>query len=466
VNQFVMNELSGGHVDIFIIDDEPITVQRLVQAFKKDGYLADGFVSAQDAMASMAKAQPKVVITDVRLKDADGVDLMRQIKTFCPDAAIIIITGYASIDQAVEATKKGAFHYMAKPLHLENLRAVVKDAMEHVRENIRKDQLEKELKKCGSYGGIIGASPAMRQIFKTIAQVATVDCNVFIQGESGTGKELAARAIHANSLRAGSPFVSFNCGAFTEDLVANELFGHEKGAFTGAATTKLGLLEAANGGTVFMDEVGEMPLSMQVKFLRVLQERVFLRVGGVRSIDLNVRFIAATNRDISKMIDAGAFRQDLFYRLNVVMIEMPPLRDRPEDIHPLVNHFVEKAGRKFGKIITRVSSEFLAPLEVYPFPGNVRELENIIERAVALSRDKILGPGDLPPDIFCVTEDPAAFKAEGHTLRHLEQDHILSVYQRTGYNQSETAKILGISRTTLWRRLRDLKLFDKPDIKT
>ncbi|MGC8736336.1 MAG: sigma-54-dependent transcriptional regulator [Dissulfurimicrobium sp.] len=460
-----MDEYNNRCMDIFIIDDEPITVQRLIQALRKDGYLVEGFVSAKDAMASMPKALPKVVIVDVRLKDADGVELMRQIKAICPEAAIIIITGYASIDHAVEATKKGAFHYLAKPLHLENLRAVVKDALEHVRENIRRSQIDKELKKCGSYGGIIGVSPAMRQIFRTIAQVAAVDCNVFIQGESGTGKELVARAIHANSLRAGFPFVSFNCGAFTEDLVANELFGHEKGAFTGAATTKLGLLETANGGTVFLDEVGEMPLSMQVKFLRVLQERAFLRVGGVRLIDLDVRFISATNRDIVKMIDAGAFRQDLFYRLKVVMIEIPPLRERPEDIRPLVNHFVDKAGRKFNKTITSVSSEFLAPLEVYPFPGNVRELENIVERAVALSRGKILGPNDLPPDIFCVAKDPGVLRAEGYTLKHLEQDHILSIYQRTGYNQSETAKILGISRTTLWRRLRELNLLDKPDHK-
>ena len=461
-----MNEFAGEHIDIFIIDDEPITVQRLVQAFKKDGYLVKGFVSAKDALNAMARMKPRAVITDVRLKDADGVELIRQIKALSPEAAIIIITGYASIDQAVEATKKGAFHYLAKPLQLENLRIVMKDALENVRENVHKDKLDRQLRKRGSYGGIIGASPSMRQIFKTIAQVAGVDCNVFIQGESGTGKELVANAIHANSLRAGHPFVSFNCGAFSEDLVANELFGHEKEAFTGAVTTKLGLLEIANGGTVFLDEVGEMPLSMQVKLLRVLQERVFLRVGGVLPIDLDARFISATNRDIAKMIESGDFRKDLFYRLKVVMIDIPPLRDRREDIPPLVNHFVEKASQKFGKAITRIAQDFLSPLDVYPFPGNIRELENIVERAVVFNRDGILAASDLPPDISCVTEDTCDFKAEGYSLRHLEQDHIVSVYQRTGYNQSETARILGISRTTLWRRLRDMKMLDKLDSKT
>ncbi|MDA8162637.1 MAG: sigma-54 dependent transcriptional regulator [Desulfobacteraceae bacterium] len=458
-----MNESTCEHIDIFIIDDEPITVQRLVQALKKDGYLVRGFVSAKDALDAMSVIKPRAVIVDVRLKDADGVELMRQIKALDPEAAIIIITGYASIDQAVEATKKGAFHYLAKPLHLENLRVVVRDALENAREKTRRGRLDRQLRKSGGYGDIIGASPSMRQIFKTIAQVAGVDCNVFIQGESGTGKELVAKAIHINSLRAEYPFVSFNCGAFSEDLVANELFGHEKEAFTGAVTTKLGLLETANKGTVFLDEVGEMPLSMQVKLLRVLQERVFLRVGGVRHINLDVRFIAATNRDITKMIEGGDFRKDLFYRLKVVMMEIPPLRDRREDIQPLVNHFVEKAVQKFGKDITRITQEFLAPLDVYPFPGNVRELENIIERAVVLNRDGILGANDLPPDIACVSEDACDFRAEGFSLRHLEQDHILSVYQRTGYNQSETARILGISRTTLWRRLRDMKLLDNPN---
>lgn len=459
-----MNEFTG--VRIVIIDDEPITVQRLTHALKKDGYLVEGFVSAKDALNSMMASRPHIIITDVRLQDADGVELMKQIHTIAPEAAVIVITGYASLEQAVEATKKGAFHYLAKPLHLEQLRTVVKEALEHVRENLRKDKLEQQLQKANAYGGIIGTSPAMRQIFKTIEQVAAVDCNVFIQGESGTGKELVAKAIHTKSPRAQNPFVSFNCGAFSEDLVTNELFGHEKEAFTGAVTTKLGLLETANGGTVFLDEVGEMPLSMQVKLLRVLQERVFYRVGGVRPIELDVRLISATNRDISTLIENNEFRKDLFYRLNVVTIEIPPLRERTEDIPLLVNHFIEKATQKFGRNIKKITQEFLSPLESYPFPGNVRELENIIERAVVLNKDGVLGINDLPPDISCVAEDGYEPTADGYSLKHLEKDHIMSVYQRTGYNQSETARILGISRTTLWRKLRDMKLLNKTEEKT
>lgn len=451
-----MNEFTGAQ--IVIIDDEPITVQRLTHALKKDGYLVEGFVSAKDALNAIAASRPHIIITDVRLQDADGVELMKQIQTIAPEAAIIIITGYASLEQAVEATKKGAFHYLAKPLHLEQLRAVVKEALEHVREKLRKDKLDQQLRKANAYGGIIGTSPSMRQIFKTIEQVAAVDCNVLIQGESGTGKELVAKAIHAKSPRAQNPFVSFNCGAFSEDLVTNELFGHEKEAFTGASTTKLGLLETANGGTVFLDEVGEMPLSMQVKLLRVLQERVFYRVGGVRPIELDVRLISATNRDLATLIENNEFRKDLFYRLNVVTIEIPPLRERAEDIPLLVNHFIEKATQKFGRNIKKITQEFMTPLESYPFPGNVRELENIIERAVVLNKDGILGINDLPPDISCAAEDDYEPTPDGYSLKHLEKNHIMSVYQRTGYNQSETAKILGISRTTLWRKLRDMKL--------
>jgi len=459
-----MNEFAGSN--IVIIDDEPITVQRLTYALKKEGYLVEGFVSAKDALNAIAASRPHIIITDVRLQDADGVELMQRIKTIAPEAAIIVITGYASLEQAVEATKKGAFHYLAKPLQLEQLRSVIKEALEQVRENLRKDKLEQQLRKANAYGGIIGTSPAMRQIFKTIEQVAAVDCNVFIQGESGTGKELVAKAIHAKSPRVQNPFVSFNCGAFSEDLVTNELFGHEKEAFTGAVTTKLGLLETANGGTVFLDEVGEMPLSMQVKLLRVLQERVFYRVGGVRPIELDVRLISATNRDISSLIENGEFRKDLFYRLNVVTIEIPPLRERTEDIPLLVNHFIEKATQKFGRNIKKITQEFLSPLESYPFPGNVRELENIIERAVVLNKDGVLGINDLPADISGGAEDGYEPTADGYSLKHLEKDHIMSVYQRTGYNQSETAKILGISRTTLWRKLRDMKLLNKTGEKT
>ena len=297
----------------------------------------------------------------------------------------------------------------------------------------------------------------MLTLFKTITQVAPLDCSVLIQGESGTGKELVARSLHLNSPRTTKPFVSFNCGSFSEELIANELFGHEKGAFTGALTTKLGLLETANGGTVFLDEIGEMPQSMQVKLLRVLQELSFLRVGGVTPIKLDVRIIAASNRNLEKMIAAGEFRQDLYYRLKVVMIELPPLYQRPEDIPPLAAHFAKKAAERFGKKSLEVLPEVLDILASYTFPGNIRELEHIMERAVALNQDGTLRLSDLPPDIVWGSTAPNRADNESMPLKDLEMEHILEVYRQCDYNQTETAKKLGISRTTLWRKMRRLQ---------
>lgn len=448
---------------IYVVDDEIITVRRLVQALQHDGYQVEGFTSGRDVLPRIQEQVPDVVVMDVRLKDADGVDLMQQMHTLVPNLAVILITGYASIPHAVNATKKGAFQYLEKPFRLDALRAAIQNALLEVRKEQQKDRLQSEISKAHGFGEIIGVSQAMQAVFETISRVAPVDCNVVIEGESGTGKELVARSLHANSPRNRQPFVSFNCGAFSEDLIANELFGHEKGAFTGAVTSKVGLLESANGGTVFLDEVGEMPLSMQVKCLRVLQERTFLRVGGVKPIDLDVRIIAATNRNIEKMIAAGEFRQDFFYRLKVVMIELPPLRSRRDDIPVLASHFAKKTANKFGKPVPEISGDFLDALALYPFPGNVRELEHIIERAVALSREPILQARDLPPDIFLGAPKPVVPEDSSRSLKSLEKEHISEVYRQTGFNQSETARLLGISRTTLWRRLHHFNLLPKTD---
>jgi DNA-binding NtrC family response regulator len=394
---------------------------------------------------------------DIRLEDDDGVELMERMRSIAPELAVILMTGYASVEHAVNATKKGAFHYLEKPFQLNDLRRLIQEALLEIKQKQQKGMLQKELREAGRFGEIIGASPVMLNLFKTNTQVAPLDCNVLIQGESGTGKELVARSLHLNSSRVNKPFVSFNCGSFSEELIANELFGHEKGAFTGALTTKLGLLETANGGTVFLDEIGLMPQSMQIKLLRVIQERSCLRVGGVTPIKLDVRIIAASNRNLEKMIAAGEFRQDLYYRLKVVMIELPPLRQRLEDIPPLAVHFVNKAAKKFGKKPLKIGPEFLDTLAVYPFPGNVRELEHIMERAVALNQDGTLRLADLPPDIVCGPSSIRQVAKEPLPLKDLEMDHILEVYRQTGYNQTETAKRLGISRTTLWRRMRDLQ---------
>jgi DNA-binding NtrC family response regulator len=450
--------ISPEQVKIFVLDDEAITVKRLVQALKSDGYRVEGFIAAEEALKQVKIEHPDVIVLDIHLADADGVELMQRMRSIEPELAVILITGYASIENAVNATKKGAFHYLEKPFKLDDLRRLIQEALMGTRQKQQKGMLQKELREAGRFGEIIGASPVMLSLFKTITQVAPLDCNVLIQGESGTGKELVARSLHLNSPRATKPFVSFNCGSFSEELIANELFGHEKGAFTGALTTKLGLLETANGGTVFFDEIGEMPQPMQIKLLRVLQERSFLRVGGVTPIKLDVRIIAASNRDLEKMVDAGQFRQDLFYRLKVVMIELPPLRQRLEDIPPLVAHFANKAAKRFSKKSLSILPEFVNPLVSYTFPGNVRELEHIIERAVALNQDSTLRLQDLPPDIvWNPSEAEETADRESIPLKDLEMEHILEVYKQCGYNQTLTAKALGISRTTLWRRMRILQ---------
>ncbi len=382
---------------IYILDDEVVTVQRLVHALGKDGYTVEGFIAGQEALLKVRENPPDLILMDIRLADADGIDLMQRMRAAAPEMEVILMTGYAAIDQAVEATKKGAFNYLEKPVKLQTIREAINEVLALARQKRQKNLIYQEIRGTDHFGEIIGASPAMKTIFKTITQVAPLDCSVLLQGESGTGKELIARALHGNSSRRDKPFVSFNCGAFADELIANELFGHEMGAFTGAVSTKLGLLETADGGTVFLDEIGEMPLPLQVKLLRVLQERNFMRVGGTDPVSIDVRFIAATNRDLEKMAAAREFRQDLYYRLKVVMIELPPLRQRVEDIPLLAVHFVRKAAARFGKIVPALSKEVLTELARYSFPGNVRELENIMERAVALCQGRSLRLADLPP---------------------------------------------------------------------
>jgi len=446
---------------VFVLDDEEITVKRLVKGLGSSSELqVKGFILASDALSAIKESPPDIFISDIKLKDANGLDLLDRIKVIAPETVIILITGYASIDQAVKATKKGAFYYLAKPFSLSELRQTISEAIDFIKSRKQRDLIMERLGRDGRLGNIIGSTPEMLQIFKTIKQIAPLDCNVLIKGETGTGKELVARALHSHSQRKKGPFVSFNCGAFTEELIANELFGHEKGAFTGANSTKVGLLETASGGTVFLDEIGEMPLSMQVKLLRVLQENTIFRVGGTKPVRIDCRFIAATNRNLDKMVKEGAFRQDLFYRLKVVTINMPPLRQRRQDIPTLVAHFAQKAANKFGKAVPKVEQDFLDTLMDYPFPGNCRELEHMVERAVALSRRNTLTAEDLPPDLWLIQEPEMENKGTT-SLKKLELDYIMDVYKKTGFNQSETARILGISRTTLWRKLRQFNISPK-----
>lgn len=442
---------------IAIVDDEITVCRRLSHALAREGYSVEAFTSGQAFLDVMSRSPFDVVFTDLRLPDFDGMEILSRTKALRADTEVIVITGFGSIDSAIQAIKEGAYYYTTKPLRLNEIRALAKGAIEKLmlrEENVR---LRDALKGEDQLSAIVGNSPPIQSLFSMIQKVAPVDCNVLLQGASGTGKALVARAIHQLSPRKSRPFVSFNCGGFTEELISSELFGYEKGSFTGANVSKVGLLESGSGGTVFLDEVGEMPFSMQVKLLHVLQEKCILRVGGIRPIDLDLRIIAATNRDLKHEVASGNFREDLFFRLNVVTIQLPQLNERKEDIPLLVKHFIKKYSLAFHKPVVDIQSQALQLLINYSYPGNVRELENIIERAVALTDSDHIRVPDLPEDLQQLELD--LIQGEGLlSLDEIERRHIARVLEKTGYNKSLTAQILNIPRTTLWRKMKEYKL--------
>lgn len=445
-------------VRLAIVDDEITVCRRLKGVLDAEGYTTEAFQAGEPFWKRMESFPFQIVFLDLTLPDTTGMEILTRLKGRYAEAEVIIITGHGSIDSAIEAIKKGAYHYITKPFKLEEIRVLAAGA----REKIALLQENRRLREACIGGdeyfkGFIGTSPAMQEIFNMIKKVAMVDCNVLLQGESGTGKELVAKSIHRLSPRKDCPFISFNCGGFTEELISNELFGHEKGAFTGATLTKIGLLESAAGGTVFLDEIGEMPVSMQVKLLRVLQEKRILRVGGTRPIELDIRIIAASNKDIKKACLEGSFREDLFYRLNVVTLNIPRLSQRKADIPLLIAAFIEKYSRPFGKKITRISPQALGILSRYDFPGNVRELENIIQRAIALTEGEVIGEEGLPDDLQKLEIN--TIDGEGlQSLEEIERQHIVKVLQKTGENKNLAGKILNLPRTTLWRKLKHYNL--------
>jgi two-component system response regulator AtoC len=444
---------------VAIIDDELTVRQRLKPLLEKDGYEVETFESAQSFWVRTARAPFSIVFLDMKLPDANGMEVLEHLKGSEKNVEVIMITGYGSIDSAIEAIQRGAYHYVAKPFKLEEIRVLANRAREKIGLREENERLRGVLGEEGGLEGFVGTSAAMQEIFSMIKKVAPVNCNVLIQGESGTGKELVARSIHRLSSRRKGPFVSFNCGGFTEDLICNELFGHEKGAFTGATITKIGLLESAAGGTVFLDEIGEMPPSMQVRLLHVIQEKKILRVGGTKPVALDVRLIAASNRDIKKAAAEGAFREDLFYRLNVVTLYLPRLTERKDDIPLLVSSFIEKYSRPFGKKVKRIAPQCLDILMHYNYPGNVRELENIIQRAVALAEGEVIRVEDLPSDLQKLEFN--TFEGEGLlSLEEVERQHIARVLKKTGQNKGLSSKILNVPRTTLWRKMKKLGLLN------
>jgi DNA-binding NtrC family response regulator len=441
---------------ILIVEDEEISRENLEIILQKDGYNTLAVENGSKALAAMKKTGFDLVITDLRMPDIDGMQLLRNIRETYPETETLLVTGYATVSSAVEAMHQGAYYYLAKPFKTEELRILVKRALEkcYLRQEV--NRLRHQLDEKTHVGvDIIGQSARMRSLRETIAQIAGVDCNVLIQGETGTGKELVARSIHQLSPRHQHRFMAINCASLSEELLGNELFGHEHGAFTGAKGMKRGLLEAADKGTLFLDEIGDMPLAMQVKLLRVLEERHLIRLGGTEEIPIDIRLLAATHRNLKDEVQCGTFRQDLYYRLNVVTLEVPALVQRREDIPLLAYHFLTRFSRSMEKNVRHISEEVIGVLAAYEFPGNVRELENIIERAVVMCNDETLRKRHLPPDlqshrVRVERIDPDAWLS----LAEYEKQYIIRVLESVAGNKTRAAEVLGIDRVSLWRKLK------------
>ncbi len=439
---------------ILIADDEMIARENLEYILSKEGYETLSVENGSAAIRELEKQQFDLVMTDLRMHPVDGMEVLLRTKDLYPDTEVIVVTGYATVSSAVEAMQKGAYHYVSKPYKIDEVRNLVRQALE--KRSLRQEvtELRQRVKSQEESPLLIGNSPEIEMLKRAIDQVAPTDCNVLILGETGTGKELVARTIHRLSPRADRRFLAINCGAFSEELLANELFGHEREAFTGARGIKKGLLEVAQGGTILLDEIGDMPLSMQVKLLRVLQERTLMRVGGTQETPIDIRVIAATNKDLKNEVERGNFRQDLYYRLNVINLAIPRLAERKEDIPLLSRHFLRKFSRAQGKAIETISDDAMDVLLSYEFPGNVRELENIVERAVALADGKFIQKEHLPADLQVLALRVPRRQKGLMTLEENEKEYITWVLEYVNDNRTRAAEILGIDRVSLWRKLK------------
>lgn len=450
---------------VHIVDDEPVIQDVLAQLLTAEGYEVEVSSSGEEALAKQATQSYDVTLLDLLMPGLDGIEVLKGIRKVDPLALIIIITAYASIESAIAAMKMGAFDYIQKPFKHDELLLVIRRALEHKRlreENIRlRDELDKKF----GFASIIGRSKVMQNVFEMIKATAPTKTTILIQGESGTGKELVARAIHQNSDRAAYPFIVVNSGSLPPDLLESHLFGHVKGAFTGAVSHKQGLFEAADKGTIFFDEISTISLETQAKLLRVMQDKEFMRLGGTKVIRVDVRIIAATNTDLEELIDQKAFRKDLFYRLNVIKIELPPLRKRKEDIPLLVRHFVDKFSQENNKEVEGVSEDVLEILEAYNWPGNVRELENVIERAVVLTKSRIITRSSLPGYILgfpAARAEEFISQTEDFNLKHQTQEFqkrlILLALRRAKGIQKKAAEALGLKPSTLNEMMKRLKI--------
>ena len=434
---------------LLIVDDELTVRDSLGKWFHEEGYEVATAESASEALTRMAESRWDLALVDIKMHGTDGIELQRRLREIDSELLVIIMTGYASVETAVAALKNGAYDYVTKPLDPDEIAHLVNNALSHKHTQQENERLKETMAEAARPGELVGNSSAMRKVFEAIETVAPTDATVLITGGSGTGKELVARAIHAASTRRFHPLVVIHCGALTETLLESELFGYEKGAFTGAQYRKKGKFEIAEGGTVFLDEIGDITLKTQTDLLRVLQEREINRVGGNQILKVDFRCVAATNKNLEQLIGEGKFRSDLFYRLNVFHMELPSLRERREDIPLLVNHFVQKFSSSMNKRITHVSASAMNQLQQQPWPGNVRELENAVERAMVVAQEPMLRDQD-----FVFRQTIVNGSNGGKTLEEVERAYILRVLDECGQNQSRAAEKLGIDRVTLHHKLK------------
>ncbi|KJS33100.1 MAG: Fis family transcriptional regulator [Desulfatitalea sp. BRH_c12] len=444
---------------ILVVDDETIARENLAYILRKEGHAIIGAEDGYTALQALQQNEFDLVMTDLKMQGVDGMEVLAAARAQTSAPEVIVITGFATVTSAVEAMHAGAFFYVSKPYQIEDVRILVQQALEKraLRQEVR--DLKRQICEKPAAPALIGTSSKMEELKSAIRLIAAADCAVVILGETGTGKELVARMIHHFSTRAGNRFLALNCGAFNEELLANELFGHEKEAFTGARGIKKGLFETVQGGTILLDEIADMPLSMQVSLLRVLQEKKLLRVGGTQEVPIDIRVLAATNKNLREEVEKGTFRHDLYFRLNVMTLIVPPLSERREDIPLLCRHFL----RKFGGSCDGVADVHPTALEIlmeYEFPGNVRELENILERAAALTKGPVISMEDLPPDLqqrrLIVRRGKAPH--EFLTLEENEREYIAWILKQVNYNKTRAAEILGIDRVSLWRKLRRYRM--------
>lgn len=450
---------------IMIVDDEESVRDFLQEVMEDAGYTVITAPDGGTAFKIMETTIPATVLLDIRMPEIDGLKVLNRLRKKQLQTPVILMTAFGTTDLAIQAMKEGAFDYIIKPFNLDELLLTVKKAVEMNRLADEVVTLRGELGQSSlSMDALIGDSPAMREVYKNIGRVTNSKITVLIQGESGTGKELVARAIHYNSERRNGPFVKINCAAIPENLIESELFGHEKGAFTGANFKKPGKFELAHNGTIFLDEVGELSLPTQAKLLRVLQEREFERVGGTKNVVVDVRILAATNKDLEKCVQEGTFREDLFFRLNVVKIWLPPLRDRNEDIPGLVNYFLQNACKESGRSVSGITPEAMQLIVSYDWPGNVRELRNVCEQAVVMARGPVIVPENLPFFLQESNKEISDMVMPGRTLKEIvtevEKQVILKALRENNWNRTQTAQALGLNRRSLYAKMKEYGLID------